>query len=42
MGETQVWCLSIIYNSEKQTQGRIQQQVSPRNNANVPNLKQSL
>ena len=42
MGETQVWSPSIICNSEDQTQGRIQQQVSPRNNANVPNLKQSL
>ena len=42
MGETQVLCPSIICNSEDQTQGRIQQQVSPRNNANVPILKQSL
>ena len=42
MEETQVLCPSIICNSEDQTQSRTQQLVSPRNNANVPNLKQSL
>ena len=42
MGETQILCPSIICNSEDQTQGRTQQQVNPRNNANVSILKQSL